>query len=426
MLTDLTEPKPAPRRIAASVFIWILAFLLLANILLYVFKPLRWLNHLGLTSAKQHYMVIKLADLLDSPERADVLLMGDSLWLVPTMRTDDFANNRQGRYDKAYYRNVIASWTHADFLERSFNKLSQKPVSFRNAAIAAGMPSDQFLILKKWIYAKKQPRLILLSLAPRNIVDDKSIDVEKSPTYNLLNQLNTLPELLQNPQSTWQLPQQLANKLIPAIADRIDYQNVFVGLLSRATSRPATLYAAVGGAHASNSSDSPALVDSAKHVYVQPPNTLEDLDTYKSYYARFDPFQNRQIDYLRKTVALARNSAIPMVIVSMPITEQNRRSAPETLLKTFDSLLEEFRRGGAIVLEPQKGDEYSLRDFEDSVHLSLSGGRKLHTYVANQLRSIMAEGAPDSMARESAKDDARAEYGVKPNTRKIGSNSQQY
>lgn len=395
----LSEPvKHVPRRIAASVFFWILAFLAAANLLLHAFKPLRWLNHLGFTSAKQHYMVVKLVDLIDSPDRVDVLLMGDSLWLVPTMRTDDFAGNRKGRYDKAYYRNVIASWTHADFLEKALNRNLETPLTCRNAAIAAAMPSDQYLILKKWIYANKRPRLIVLSLAPRNIVDDKSVDTEKSPTYNLLNQFTTIDEILQNPSAVWQLPQHLASKLVPAIADRIDYQNVFMGLVARMSSRPTTLYAAVSGGKDKSGAcaENVAVLDSTQPVYTQPPNTLEDLETYKSYYAKFNAAAaNRQIEFLRKTVSLARERNIPLVIVSMPITENNQAVVTTALRETFDKLLVEFRQEGATVLEPQKREKYGLVDFEDSVHLSLSGGRKLHEFVARELASIVKR-SPDA------------------------------
>lgn len=96
----------------------------------------------------------------------------------------------------------------------------------------------------------------------------------------------------------------------------------------------------------------------------------------------------KQLTSLDNFLDLCTKNNITVLLVDMPITEANRNMIDPNLLQAWQSGVESCaQRYGAEYADLDCDENYDESDFDDSVHLSASGGRKFFSDLAD----LMAE-----------------------------------
>lgn len=388
------------KRIASSTFALLVLFVCGVDYALATIKPLRYFNHTGLTSLKQNFLVSKLPEFLASPNNPEVLLLGSSLVLVPSVRLDDQFHERKTRYDRWYYRNCIDEYTKADYFASLLSKSAGRTLSMSNLAVAASMASDQYLILKKYLAAGKKPNYIVLCLAPRDFFDNERDVVEQTPTYQVLADVTSLGDVLEGHPSLVSVSDFMAGKIWNFYRARTDYKIFLDSLASQFFGHPTTMYEAVKSAKTTKPAeatgdkteefkDTPAW-DNTHANYTQPPNTLPDLAKYHHMYLPVNyPLFEKQVHYLDMFLQTAKNNNIPVAIVRMPLTKENWAILPpDAQTKFANALVTESQKYGATFIDPGPSSNFDKDDFEDSVHLNGKGGKKVFDFTAAKIGRI--------------------------------------
>ena len=127
--------------------------------------------------------VAKLPPLMQSKDNADVLLVGASGILFPSVRCDDAYYKRQTRYDDWYMKYNIWKYSKSDYFASLLSKRLNKDISIANSAVGGCMMSDQYLILNKYLASGKKPKMVLLFSGPKDFIDSHRTKIEKTSTY---------------------------------------------------------------------------------------------------------------------------------------------------------------------------------------------------------------------------------------------------
>ncbi|MBX9669018.1 MAG: DUF1574 domain-containing protein [Candidatus Obscuribacterales bacterium] len=399
------KTKKLALRLASSTAVLMVLFFVVVEVVLREVRPLRMLNHTGLTTINQNFLVSKLPPCLSSAENPEVLLLGSSLVLVPSVRCDDTFHGRKTRYDRWYYRNVIDEYTKADFFQDALAKASGKQRNVIDLAVAASMMSDQYLILKKYLDSGKTPRLIVCGVAPRDFLDNLRQDPEKTPTYSILADLTCINDLMESKRSKEAIANFAFGYICDAYKNRRDYSTVLTGLASRTTGHPVDLYQATHEKEKdvdtstmdllAEPKEDASVLSAAKPIYEARENRLLDLKEYRRIYL---PVNDRvfklQMGYLEKFLSLAYSKNIPVVLVEMPVTRENLALLPEYVTKRFSNKVKQLSTTyNAKVVTSARDLTFETSDFEDSVHLNDKGGMRLFGFVAGKIgrdRALMA------------------------------------
>lgn len=101
--------------------------------------------------------------------------------------------------------------------------------------------------------------------------------------------------------------------------------------------------------------------------------------------------QNR---YLVRILQTCDHNGIPIVVVNMPLSPENKALLPQHFYDRFKKMLAaECRTKGCIYLNLGESDEFSRSDYSDSVHLNKPGGIKLFDKVFSTINAREADGA---------------------------------
>ncbi|MBX3138574.1 DUF1574 family protein [Candidatus Obscuribacterales bacterium] len=403
-MTNGTTPGKLKRlatTIAGSTTILMIGMFIAAEAIIKEVKPLRLFNHTGLTTINQNFLVAKLPPCMSAHENPQVLLLGSSLVLVPSVRCDDDFYKRKTRYDRWYYRNVIDEYTKADFFQNELARESGKQRNVLDLAVAASIMSDQYLILKKYLDSGKSPEMIVLGIAPRDFLDNLRQDPEKTPTYSILADLTCIKDLFEQKRSKESITNFALGYFSDVYKNRGDYKTFLTGYTARVTGHPVDLYNAtkeMEKAAAATASvptadliaepkNDSGVLDNSKPIYEARKNNLFDLKEYRRIYL---PVNNQvfktQMSYLDKFLALAQSHEIPVVLVEMPVTNENLALLPDDIKARFEKKVEMLAtKYDAKVVKPLEKHRFTTEDFEDSVHLNGKGGTRVFSYVAEEI-----------------------------------------
>ena len=387
------------KRTMSSTFVLVIAGLLIIDLVLWQFMPLRFFSNTALTAINQFALVSKLPEILSSRQNADLLLLGSSMILVPAVHCDDELHGTKPRFDRWYYRHHLDAYKNADCFEKLLQDDCGKHVSVLNGAVVAAMMSDQYLIARKYLASGKRPKIVVVGVAPREFLDNQRALVEKTATYTAIADFSSLNDLfgcnqmLPTPISKFNTAVDCAMGLFWYYwRSRSDYKSFVATLSTKVFHHPLNLYEAATNAGNSKTNAGASLGDvfaseSVDPMYVQPPNTLQDINEYKKMYWPINKklFATQEM-YFEKLLKLLQEHNIPVVIVLMPLTNENLALLPADVLDNFkDTVSTCCSKYGAYIFDPGKQMSFSHNDFEDSAHMNSGGGKKLFMYMSNAI-----------------------------------------
>lgn len=420
-----------PLRLLSSTAIITILLFAGANIAIEQIDPLERLFWTGLTGARQHIFVSKLPKLMSSGQNPDVLVLGSSVSLYPAVRADDELAGKKARWDFWYERNVILPYDKVQFLAHHLTKSTGKKVSVTNASVAGSLVSDQFLILKKFLAAGKKTKQIVVCLSPRDFLDNNRIELDKTPTHNVLGDWASLPELIQKGESWQKITDATLGNLSYYYLHRREFSHFLTNLTAKTFCRPMNLYEAakqlnvnaqantnentgqnpttstqnqttaqtqnttnVAGKNLDENQRNTFFNPSNSAIYRQPPNTLYHLDEYERMYLPLDEKQfAAQVECFNNFLILAEEKSIPVIVVNTPLPKENTALLPvETYNRYKAAMIDGCAKTGATFLDPAQEAPYSThKDFEDASHMNTSGGIKFYTSILDSIKQSNTE-----------------------------------
>ncbi|RTL34888.1 MAG: DUF1574 domain-containing protein [Candidatus Melainabacteria bacterium] len=340
--------------------------------------------------------VAKLPPLMQSRENADVLIVGASGILFPSVRCDDAFYQRQTRYDDWYMKYKIWSYSKSDYFANLLSKRLGKDISIANSAVGGCMMSDQYLILNKYLASGKKPKMILLFSGPKDFLDNHRTKIEKTSTYV---QLADFPirvgDILQgNTRYDTAIPE-LTEAIMQSVSSfyfyRDDYRAMLAHETSKLTHHPEDLKKAMVML---GTEDKTPLTKQQKEEAKEradakfaPSKDAKDLALFRKIYLPINTAQfETQTKYFEKIIALAKEHNIPLQVTFMPLTPQHTAVLPPETWATYKRTVRSIAEKAHIACwDPVQDVNFQPQDFEDSAHLDAAGGQKFFKYLTDRI-----------------------------------------
>ncbi|HEY9677495.1 MAG TPA: DUF1574 family protein [Drouetiella sp.] len=340
--------------------------------------------------------VAKLPAMLQSKENADVLILGASGILFPSVRCDDNFYQRQTRYDDWYMKYNIWKYSKSDFFASLLSKRLGKEVTLANSAVGGCMASDQYLILTKFLASGKRPKLVLLFSGPKDFLDNHRQKVEKTSTYVQLADLPVrITDILQgNTRYDTAIPE-LTEAVMQSISSYYFYRDNYRAMLAHETSvltnHPEDLKTAMAKL---GQEEKAPLTKQQKEEAAQkkdakfaPTRDRKDLVLFKKTYLPVNQSQfDTQAKYFEKIVGLAKSNNIPIEITFMPLTPEHIAVLPPEVWNNYKNKVKAIAANADVhCWDPASEIAFQATDFEDSAHLDAAGGQKFFKYMTEHV-----------------------------------------
>lgn len=315
----------------------------------------------------------KFMEFLAQWSNPDVILLGSSLFLVPSARTDTFFDHKMQRSDAFYYCDELPNYGKADYFTYLLRQKTGRSPTVANLALTGAMVSDDYMVLQKILKRGCHPKLIICGLAPRDFVSNDSgagsdsflykafkLLKEHYPEMHLLNWRGSALAALRIAQARFYFNVRCRNacKVLHSLFD------------AAFLNKPFTVQTNV-----SDGNFAPC--------YETKANSLGGLDLYKNRYNPPNFSQcTEQLSYLERLLALCTQEGIAVMLVDMPLPPENLALLDPALLKQYrHGLAAAAAKYHAYLLDLNKVN-FVLSDFEDACHLNASGGGKLFRILA--------------------------------------------
>lgn len=315
-------------------------------------------------------------EFINGGERCDVLILGSSLMLAPSLRMGDFSR-RQGLYGSP---DIVV---HSSIYERALQACSGRQLQIENLAVPGSMLSDQHLIWQEFLRHRGSGAvpLLVLTVSPRDFQDNTvGRRYQNSPVqqvFSCYRQLHCFwPEnftqaALQSYLRSLGQFQRLVFRLI-----RTDFADFFCHQLSR----PLNLWSGSHGPAHVQSGEQDWAAEMAEPVSFAE-SRMKVSKSLAEYGQRYRPADwssySVQKEELQRILGECRAAGIAVVVVNMPVSRDNMavldpaqgadlaQWLPAAALAQGASYLD-LNNGG-------RGREPSM--FADSCHLNRNGSQ---------------------------------------------------
>ncbi len=318
--------------------------------------------------AKFRVAIGKLSRYLNSNENPDVLLLGSSLWLFPSTRCDDQMAGKATCYDEWWYNAYVNNYDKSLYFQKQL-KDSKIDASVRNLAVSSSLVSDQNEILRTAIESGKHPKLIVCGLCPRDFIDAGVKEV-MTPTRLLLDEFKA---------------DRTARPSVDLSVDGInqakaDVKHHFEKSLARARG--------VSDEYLRRAINHPESVEKIRLDTTYRPNTFRDLKTYKRIYGmKSREMLARQTEHLRKLTSFAKEHGVSVLLINMPLTSENTKNLDQSIYRDYVNAIQTVAKENHVAfLDLGSNSKFdNMKDFEDSCHLGISGGKKLFDAIVDKI-----------------------------------------
>ena len=282
---------------------------------------------------------------------------------------------------------VIDSLTHrhAATMEQYLAQLTGKPVSVFSLASPGAMCSDAFMASKALFDEKHAPKVVVLSLAPRDFIDNTMpypAVTEPFKFYSHYVNPGKLTAAAYLEPMSWL---QLAMDSVPfrKLGNYIQTA-CFVSDANNTPSQTAAntaLAAVLGGGEA------------VPNKWLVPANIPPMwVDNSKEYLRRFKdphpPVYKSELAFFDRFLTEMQARGIKVLVVAMPSLPMNRALLPDTFWSEFRSKLSgDSAAHGARWMDLTNDAAFTKTDYLDTVHLNAAGGAKLFKKLSDRLLS---------------------------------------
>lgn len=345
--------KPDFKSLLSSTFLLTAICLVLIDCGLHFSNVLSKNNHASWLPLDS--MVAKIPDYLQSDVRPQVLIMGSSLPMCAIAVTD------YKTYGAPPMTSVkgMRCYLQDRYLTDKLKNLTGAAISVTNLSLVAAMCSDVDLLLEHSLSAKKKPAVVVLCLAPRDLIDNRVQAIGQSGAYQLLADGD--PNLSQSAgsghkfglssfSSFYQAKDQCKEAIVSRVCELLDH--------------PADLLSGIS------------------------PDKQWDCKDFADYRCRYDPPNRTRFKqesaYLQKIARLCRLENIQLVLVNMPLPRANKALIDKDLYAQYQLTLKSLV-GRGVTYANLDSDWYSDQCFLDCAHLNTKGAFHFQDQLADLL-----------------------------------------
>lgn len=375
------------KRLVSSSLVWTLVFLFAADYALETIQPFKYVSNWKYRPLNHNPVVSKIPKFLNGKDNADVLIMGCSLPMTAIAAYDE----KYIGVPKVEDVEALRTYTQARYLQSLFQQKRVENAKIYNLTCVGCMASDADLLLTKTLALKKKPDLIVYGIGPRSFVDNTIS--ENTAISQVLTSWKSLPDIV-DPKMSWsQRGDIIISSLWRFYSDKNDYRNFLSALSCDKTDRCPTIFAASQRYAAEKAQGKQlTMAEPAEAKLEEVPGKVNDklkvdLALYNMRYnpPNFAQFEDQKIKF-ENFAKRCKQENIKLLVVAMPLTEQNQDLLDRKLLQKYTSELPQIsQQNEAAYLDLNDGKTFLPTDFEDSVHTNASGGKKVQDKIVGAL-----------------------------------------
>lgn len=328
----------------------------------------------------------------------DFVLMGSSL-LMHVLHGGDAEYLKLAQNEVCHHK--------AAMLEDLIAKKTGVRVNSFAFALAGMMASDTYAISSTLFKGEQKPKVIVYGIAPRDFIDNTLASPASTEIFRFMSRTGGLHDV------GWDARTGIWEKVeyaIENLSSLYEHRNYFVYLQHRYAKGLLRLI----GYENNNEVHTPfalrrlALLENQEDIGVNERIAMPGLkrvytNNSQEYLRRYQPFKvdrfKTQLSYLEKFMAYCSKEGIEVVLVNMPVTEDNLKlMAPASYdaYKNNVTAIAEKYQGRFIDLQDSKKFDVSL--FCDSAHMTGLGGVKFF----NELAGKITDGSRLAVGRNSS------------------------
>lgn len=316
-----------------------------------------------------------------------VLLLGSSLVVAPALQCEAIFT---GKEFKRFHQRRLTSFEN--YLERSLVKEAGSSANtnssvVRSYCLAMGgqMASDAFLVAKEVLPASSEATAgtsIVYGIAPRDFQDNLFPRIDASPIFRIFANAADLPQLFHSEPAMTSVDRTSAcgERLSSLYRYRTDWQNLFAIRAKRAIEKclPFVVFDKYYDTLALKPQKKGLLPGEAIGTPMVVPNSAIDhadwQTTEAEYKRRYTPVQisraEAQFDYFEKLLRLCQERKVNLMVVNMPLSQDNMKALPKSFYKQYLSHAEQLcNQYGVEFVDLNQGQWTNNSNFVDSVHL---------------------------------------------------------
>jgi hypothetical protein len=317
----------------------------------------------------------RAADFFYNDENPDVIFLGTSLIFRASFESDVAFEHLRLPKDN------LALWEfkrrHIECLhfQRLLEGALGAPIKACELGIPAAMASDYRELIEKLSLFDKTPRVVVCTLAPRDLFDNVYKDSRDTTSAEQIATCYPKSMWFHHTEAAWFyilrrwsllhfLDRQLDAIKTRCFTYRYNFEQSFRAQLLK-TLHQSTL---------------PSTLPPTRPKPLSAPliHNYNDLSCYQFSYnpPDFDEFA-RNAEQLRSMAVQCKKKGYTLLLVDMPVTPENRAQMTEEALNLYRKTLRDIAREyDLVLLLPDQNATYEAKDFVDSVHLTASGGQK--------------------------------------------------
>ncbi len=365
------------------------------NFVILLWQPLSKVKPESLPSAHTWtYWATK--EFLTQPKSPDVVICGSSVLMHPIARVEAVHKNKNLDY--------VLDHQSTYFADKLGQAIGQEGLSCFSFALPGSMISDNFMVVRGLLTGPRKPSVIVLGLTLRDFIDSGVTCPGATPPFRYLKRYANIDDVvdLAMPQ-VWQRFDYWLGKLIYLNGKKMDLQTLladqtknFLEPIYKKQFAPCRLVEMDPTRNTASNlrgEIEPGMMIVGPH---EAPSYLDNTAEYRKRYKRNDPKMFEiQSTFLEKILAEAKENGVRVIMVNVPVTEQNHTLMPTGAFEKYQGRVKELAsKWGVEYFDPANNVQFVQADFYDSVHMNADGGKKLLdqfvSAVQNDSRSLAA------------------------------------
>jgi hypothetical protein len=311
------------------------------------------------------------------PGKPGVVLLGSSLVMYPFWTMD-----------RDSYGSIPDIFHHHDsmVLHKRLQDEGFKNASVYSLAVFGQMVSDAYIYVNEFLKDEKKPEYLVYGIAPRDFHDSDLPGPMSTNTFKRLVDLKNFSKY--------------ANLYLPAIQDKVDFVASHVCFfyakrwrLQHEFDKAVNKFYKLFGASAPGNADTKKQENNAGFMLTgdKDERWANSMAEYSRRYKSISEDRSLavQTGFLERLLQLCQERSIKVVVINMPLSQDNRKLLPAGFYKTFRSDIAKITaRPGVKFLDMGDSNEFSAGDFWDTCHLEHGGGYKLLNHLLPNMKQL--------------------------------------
>lgn len=324
----------------------------------------------------------------------DVVVMGSSLINSAAWAADALTLWRP--IDCALHHHIVT-------MQRAFANLGVKDVNVVNCSIGGAMASDYYVMCRALMSGERKPKVLVLGIAPRDFIDNKLDSPSVTEPFMFFSRYVGMDTVLGRAYGTpWERAMgEVENRTMRLPLRRL--HSLVVGYMKeKQESTPSA-----GGGNQLLSAISNGKLNVKPGDLIVPFNPTDtwydnSIEYIKRYQNPHSLYYNTEMLFFEETLKELAKRDIKVLVVEMPTLPINRKLLPDSFWKNHISQVADIcMRNGTDFLDLSHSNDFTKRDFVDTVHLNWHGGQKVFAALANQIQLRPALAAALSKRNQS-------------------------